>query len=358
MEVKIGGRIISKHSRPYFIADIAANHDGDIDRAYHLIELAKDAGADAAKFQNFKAQTIVSKNGFESLGSQLSHQSTWKKSVFDTYQDVSIPDEWSEKLKKKCDEIGIEYMTSPYDFDSVDHADQYVNAYKIGSGDITWTGMLEYIAQKKKPILLATGAADLEDVNRAMHTIQKYNEQVILMQCNTNYTASELNFSYINLNVLKTYHKLYPECILGLSDHTFGHTTVLGAYMLGARVFEKHFTDDNNREGPDHKFSMNPLAWKQMVCACGELCEALGDGIKRIEANESDTVNIQRRALYIQKDLRKGEQIKKENIYPLRPIKAGAVLPFDEDKVLGKKIAKDLQKDEYLKWEDIENVKR
>ncbi len=120
MEIKIGKRKISSQSDPYFIADIAANHDGEIERAYRLIELAKEAGADAAKFQNFKAETIVSRHGFESLGAQLSHQSAWKKSVYETYQDASLSDLWSEKLKEKCDEVGIEYMTSPYDMPSVD----------------------------------------------------------------------------------------------------------------------------------------------------------------------------------------------------------------------------------------------
>ncbi len=357
MEIKIGNRTISETSRPYFIADIAANHDGDIDRAYRLIELAKEAGADAAKFQNFKAETIVSKGGFESLGAQLSHQSSWKKSVFDTYQDASLPDVWSERLKAKCDEVGIEYMTSPYDFASVDLADRYVNAFKIGSGDITWPEILEYIAKKEKPVLLATGASELCDVKRAMQAVLKYNKQVVLMQCNTNYTASDDNFSFINLNVLHAYHTLYPDCILGLSDHTFGHTTVLGAYALGARVFEKHFTDDNDREGPDHKFSMNPVTWKRMVRACEELREAMGDGIKRVEDNERDTVNIQRRAFYLQRNLKKGDTIEEEDIFPLRPVKDGAVLPFERSEVIGRRAARDIQRDECLRWEDIEDVK-
>lgn len=356
MEIKIGNRIISNESKPYFIADIAANHDGDLDRAFHLIELAKEAGADAAKFQNFKAETIVSKYGFESLGGQLSHQSTWKKSVFETYQDASVPDVWSMKLKEKCDEVGIEYMTSPYDFASVDWADRYVNAFKIGSGDITWLEIIEHMAKKQKPILLATGASDEEAVKRAMDSIQKYNSEIVLMQCNTNYTASASNFSYINLNVLKTYRKLYPDCILGLSDHTFGHTTVLGAFALGARVFEKHFTDDNLREGPDHKFSMNPVTWKEMVKACNELYEAMGDGIKRVEDNEVDTVHIQRRALYVQCDLKQGDVITEENVFPLRPVKEGAILPFDKEQILGKKLKVAKGKDECLKWEDLEDV--
>lgn len=358
MEIKIGSRIISEQSSPYFIADIAANHDGDIDRAYRLIELAKEAGADAAKFQNFKAETIVSKRGFESLGGQLSHQSSWKKSVFETYQDASLPDAWSEKLKAKCGEVGIEYMTSPYDFASVDLADQYVNAFKIGSGDITWTEILTYIAEKKKPVLLATGASDLSDVKRAVDVILKHNRQIVLMQCNTNYTASDSNFNYINLNVLRTYRKLWPDCILGLSDHTFGYTTVLGAYMLGARVFEKHFTDDNDREGPDHKFSMNPQTWRQMVHACNELSAALGDGIKRVEENEADTVNIQRRALYLSKSLKKGDLITEADLFPLRPVKPGAVLPYEKSCVIGKRLAEDKRADECLFWEDVRDAER
>lgn len=358
MKIKIGNRVIDQKSEPYFIADIAANHDGDLKRAYHLIELAKEAGADAAKFQNFKAETIVSKIGFESLGSQLSHQSAWKKSVFETYKEASLPDMWSERLKEKCDEVGIEYMTSPYDFASVDLADQYVNAFKIGSGDITWTDIVEYIAKKEKPVILATGASSMEDVKRAMKSIQKYNNQIILMQCNTNYTASDKNFAYINLNVLHMYHELYPNCMLGLSDHTFGYATVLGAMAFGACVFEKHFTDDNDREGPDHKFSMNPTTWKQMVKACHELYEALGDGIKRIEENERETVNIQRRAVYLQRNLRTGDIIRGEDIFPLRPVKKGAVLPFEMQSIIGKKVIRDKQRDECLFWEDIEDDKR
>lgn len=353
MEIRIGNRIISNESKPYFIADIAANHDGDIQRAFRLIELAKEAGADAAKFQNFKAETIVSKWGFESQGKQLSHQASWRKSVFDTYKDVSLPDEWTERLKEKCDAVGIEYMTSPYDFDSVDWADKFVNTYKIGSGDITWIEIVEHIAKKGKPVLLATGASDLSDVERAMGVIQRYNSQIVLMQCNTNYTADFSNFSYVNLNVLKQYKKMYPQCILGLSDHTYGHATVLGAYVLGARVFEKHFTDDNGREGPDHKFSMNPSNWKEMVQACNELCMAMGDGNKKVEKNEEDTVMVQRRAFYLQKELKKGDIISSKDIFPLRPAKPGAVLPYEKSDIVGRKINKDKKKDECLFWEDI-----
>lgn len=354
--MKIGNREITNNGKPYFIADIAANHDGSLERAFKLIELAKDAGADVAKFQNFKAKTIVSKAGFENLGAQLSHQSSWKKSVFETYEDASVSDEWSQKLKEKCDEIGIEYMTSPYDFASVDWADQYVNAYKIGSGDITWPSIIEYIAEKGKPVLLATGASSMKDVERAMTVLQQKKAEVVLMQCNTNYTASSENFKYINLNVLKTYRDKYPEVVLGLSDHTFGHSTVLGAFALGARVFEKHFTDDNDRSGPDHKFSMNPKTWREMVDATYELYFAMGDGVKRVEENERDTVNIQRRAFYLQKDMKKGDVIEESSVFPLRPVYEGGVMPYEIERIIGKRLIRDMTMDSCLKWEDVEDV--
>lgn len=352
MKIKIGKEIITQTSRPYFIADIAANHDGSLERAYKLIELAKEAGADVAKFQNFKAKTIVSKKGFETMKGQISHQSNWKKTVYEVYEDASIDTTWTELLKKKCDEVGIEYMTSPYDFESVDSVEEYVNAYKIGSGDITWIEILKYIARKNKPILLATGASTLGDVKRAMETLK--NNKIILMQCNTNYTGEKENFNYINLNVLKKYRELYPEIILGLSDHTRGYATVLGAIALGANVIEKHFTDDNNRIGPDHKFAMNPQNWREMVEASMDLYNALGDGEKRIEENEKQTVIVQRRGLYLKKDIKKGKKIRREDLIALRPMKKDGIEPYRMEKILDKKVKKDLYEDNYLKWEDIE----
>jgi len=201
-EIRIGKHLLSKNGPLYFIADIAANHDGDINRAFKLIELAKECGAQAVKFQNFQADKIVSKKGFDDL-LRSAHQKTWKKSVYETYQDASISFDWTAKLKAKCDEIGIEYLTSPYDFDSIEQVDPYVNAYKIGSGDITWMEIIEYIAKKGKPVILATGASSMEDVERAMRVLQEHIKDIVLMQCNTNYTANLENFKYINLKVLK-----------------------------------------------------------------------------------------------------------------------------------------------------------
>jgi sialic acid synthase SpsE len=344
--IKIGNRYLGNGEPPYFIADIAANHDGDLNRAFKLIALAKESGADAAKFQNFQAHKIVSKRGFESLGTQLSHQQSWKKPVYEIYKEASISFDWTEKLKKKCDEVGIEYFTSPYDFESVDHVDPYVNVYKIGSGDITWLEIIEYIARKGKPVMLATGASTMSDVIRAMNVLQSIINDIILMQCNTNYKASPENFKYINLNVLKAYERRFPDVILGLSDHTYGHVTVLGALALGATVFEKHFTDDNSRSGPDHKFAMNPKTWREMVILANDLYLALGNGIKVIEENENETVMVQRRALRYKNDLSKGHILKNEDLLPLRPIPNEGIPPYEIKTIVGKRLNRDVKADE------------
>jgi len=179
MQITIGNHIIGEEHPTYFIADIAANHDGDLERAKLLIRLAKEAGADAAKFQNFRAPKIVSDYGFKSMGGQVSHQASWKKSVFEVYQDASIPFEWTPILKEECDKVGIDYFSSPYDFDAIDMLDAYVPAYKIGSGEIDWLEALERIARKGKPVLLATGAATIGEVQRAVHTILAINPQLV-----------------------------------------------------------------------------------------------------------------------------------------------------------------------------------
>ncbi|NLI41721.1 MAG: N-acetylneuraminate synthase, partial [Caldisericales bacterium] len=249
MELKIGNTLIGDNHPTYFVADIAANHDGSLERALKLIRQCAEAGANAAKFQNFRGPQIVSDYGFSHMQAQVSHQAKWRKSVVEVYNDASLPFEWTPILKQACDEAGIDYFSAPYDFDAIDMLDPYVPAYKIGSGDITWIEACLRIASKGKPVLLATGASDIGDVQRAVDAILAVNPQLVLMQCNTNYTADPANFNHIHLNVLKTYHDMYPQLILGLSDHTQGMATVLGAVALGARVIEKHFTDDNSREG-------------------------------------------------------------------------------------------------------------
>ena len=348
--LKLGKKVVGWEYPTYFVADISANHDGDLERAKLLIHLCAEAGADAAKFQNFRAPKIVSERGFSALGAQLSHQAKWKKSVYQVYCQASLPWEWTPDLKRECEACGIEYFSAPYDLEAVDMLDPYVNLFKIGSGDITWLEMLRKVACKRKPVLLATGASEIGEVRRAVEEILKVNPQLVLMQCNTNYTGSRENFPHIHLRVLETYRSMFPDVALGLSDHTPGHSTVLGAVALGARVIEKHFTDDYRREGPDHPFSMTPESWREMVDRTRELEDALGSSQKFVAENEQETAVVQRRCLRANQDLKAGTDLREDSLEALRPAPRDAVMPFDLPRVVGKKLKSDLPKGEHLTW--------
>jgi sialic acid synthase SpsE len=353
MDIKIGNRLVGNSLPTYFIADLAANHDGDLERARMLIRLAGQSGADAAKFQNFRAPKIVSDYGFKEMNAQVSHQASWKKSVIEVYEGASIPFEWTPILKEECDRVGIEYFTSPYDFEAIDYVTPYVPAFKVGSGEIDWIEALERMARKGKPMILATGASDIADVQRAVHAILNLNPKLVLMQCNTNYTASPDNYDHIHLNVLKTYATMFPQVVLGLSDHTHGNATVLGAVSLGARVIERHFTDDNSREGPDHKFALNPSDWTHMVEETRQLERALGSSDKFIAGNEQETKVVQRRCLRAAKEIQAGEVLTRDMIDVLRPATPGAIKPHELPVVVGTRALKVIAKGAELRWTDL-----
>jgi sialic acid synthase SpsE len=288
MDIKIGNRLIGPNHPTYFIADIAANHDGDLERAKLLIRLAKEAGADAAKFQNFDAPKIVSDYGFKAM-----------------------------------------------------------------SGEIDWIEALERMAAKGKPFFIATGASTIGEVQRAVHAILKINKQLVLMQCNTNYTANPDNYDHLHLNVLKTYATMFPDVILGLSDHTHAVAPIVGAVALGARVIERHFTDSNDREGPDHKFAMNPENWANMVKEIRLLERAMGSPDKFIASNEVQTAIVQRRCLRASRDIKAGEIFTRDMIDVLRPATPGAIKPDQIREVIGTKAMVDMPLGKELCWTDL-----
>ena len=254
------------------------------------------------------------------------------------YDKASLPISWTEALRDTCSDAGIDYITTPYDLSLIPILSEYVSAWKVGSGDITWHEMIRTLSLDNKPLLIATGASNMNEVELAMSVVLENKRDVVLMQCNTNYTASLENFKYIELNVLKQYRKKYPDIILGLSDHTPGHSTVLGSIALGAKVIEKHFTDDNEREGPDHKFSMNPGSWRDMVDRSRELEYALGTGIKKIMDNEKESVVVQRRGLCASHDLDVGHIITSDDLIALRPCINDGIEPYKMQQLIGKRI--------------------
>lgn len=350
---EIENRKIGINYPVYFVADIGANHNGSLNKAKDLIFMAAEAGANAIKFQHFSANTIVSDYAFKLLKDNHSHQAKWKKNVFEVYQAASLNLDWTSELKNACEKSGVTFFSSPYSMELADFLDPYVPAYKIGSGDITWIEFIEHIAGKNKPYLLATGASNIDEVDKAVSACLKINNKLCLMQCNTNYTADSENLKFVNLNVLKMYARRFPNLILGLSDHTPGHLSVLGAVSLGSKIIEKHFTDNNQDDGPDHLFAMNPKSWKEMVLAVRDLEFALGSEEKKIEDNEIESSIVQRRAIRASRNLQAGEVLSYNDLIFLRPCPSNAIPPSELKNIIGKTLKNAISFEQEIQWKDF-----
>lgn len=357
--IRIGLREVGRGKPAYIIAEVGSNFDGDLTRAKELALRCKEAGADAYKIQNFLAPRIVSDEGFRNL--KVAFQSHWKSSVVDVYRKAEFPREWVRELAGYCGSIGIDFMSSPYDFEAVDMLEAIgVTAHKIGSGEIDNLRFLEYVAKTGKPVIIGAGAATHEEVSAAVAAIRdEGNDNVIVLQCVTNYPSPIADANLAAMTALGA------SCgtLYGYSDHTIGPTqggddpidglTVpLGAVALGACVIEKHVTDDPSRTGPDHPFAMTIGGnFAQMVRGIRAMESALGDGAKRLMPSEQETVVIQRRGAYASRDIAQGEAFSDENVVLLRPavgVKAG-----DISKLLGRPAARALGAGSPIRYDDI-----
>ncbi len=347
-EIKIGNRMIGQDYPTYFIAEIGGNFDGSLDKAKQLIDAAKESGADCAKFQTFRTDLIVSEGGFSKMELKGVH-GTWGRTVSEVFKDVELPLEWHQEIAEYCKSVDIDFSTSPYFKEAVDLcADLKLPFIKIGSGDITWLEMVEYVANKGLPIMLATGDATMSEIDEAVRTIKHTgNRNLVLMQCITNYPSQ---IDSANVNVLKTYQDAF-ECLTGYSDHSPGSAVALATVVLGGRVIEKHFTLNKKDEGPDHPHSMEPTEFKQMVESVREVERAMGSSCKEVVSEESETVYVQRRCLYAKKQLFKNQIITESDISVLRP--ALGIPPKYKELVIGKRINKDIPQGDPIFWEDI-----
>ncbi|HUT96472.1 MAG TPA: N-acetylneuraminate synthase family protein [Candidatus Paceibacterota bacterium] len=346
--IKIGSKLVGKEQPTYFIADIGANFDSNLEKAKKLALAVKKSGADCVKFQTFAADKIVSGPSFAKMHLKGIHGS-WKKPINQIFKEAEFPRAWHKKLADYCKKINIDFSSSPYDFEAVDLLDKIgVNFFKIGSGEIIWPEMLKYIARKNKPMILATGDSTLAEVDEAIRIIESTgNNKLILLQCITNYPSKIEN---ANINVLKTYQTAF-NIITGYSDHSPGDIVVLGSVALGGKVIEKHFTLNKKDSGPDHPHSMEPQEFKQMVDKVRLLEKALGSTRKEVTAEEFETVIVQRRSLHVNKNIKAGETIKRNDIIELRP--ATGILPKHKDIVVGRKAKINIKKREAIQWEDI-----
>ncbi len=347
-EIKIGDRLVGAGHPTYMIAEIGANFDGSIDKAKRLIDAAKEAGADCAKFQTFRTEKIVSEGGFSRMQLKGVHGS-WGRTVSEVFKDAEFPMEWHREIADYCRQIGIDFSTSPYFKEAVDLCVELdVPFIKIGSGDITWLEMLDYIARTGKPLMLATGDATLSEIDEAVRTIEATgNRNLILMQCITNYPSK---IESANVNVLKTYQSAF-DILTGYSDHAPGPVVALASVVLGGCVIEKHFTLNKKDKGPDHPHSMEPQDFRQMVDYVREVERAMGSTRKEVVAEEGETVYVQRRCLYAKRNLPKGHIMTEEDIDVLRP--ALGIPPKYKSVIIGKTCKENIEKGQPLFWENF-----
>jgi sialic acid synthase SpsE len=347
-EIKIGDRLIGHGHPVYIIAEIGANFDKSIEKAKKLCDAAKESGADCAKFQTFCTPKIVSEGGFSRMKLHGVHGS-WGRTVSEVFKDAEFPREWHQEVAEYCKNIGIDFSTSPYDVEAVDLCVKLDLPFiKIGSGEITWLEMLNYIARKGKPLFLATGDATLAEIDEAVRVIEASgNRDLVLMQCITNYPSK---IDSANVNVLKTYQKAF-DILTGYSDHSPGPVVALASVVLGGCVIEKHFTLNKADKGPDHPHSMNPAEFKLMVDYVREIERAMGSTRKEVVEEEGETVYVQRRGLYAKRNISKGKLIEEEDIDVLRP--AIGILPKFKSIIIGKTAKNDIAAGQPLFWENF-----
>lgn len=344
---KIADREVGEGCPVFLIAEVGSNFDGDLDRAYKLIDLAMECGADAVKFQSFLPDKIINRKAFEGL--KVGFQSKWDKDVYKVYHEAHLPWDWHEKLIRYCEKVGAMFFSSPYDFASVNHlVDIGVPALKIGSGDVTWLEILKHQAAKGLPILMGTGACTLAEIDQAVRTLEEGGcGELILLQCVTNYPSS---FETANIRAMVNMGNIF-NLPYGYSDHTPGHTVPLGAVTLGGCVIEKHFTDDKNRKGPDHPFAMDGADFKAMAQAVRELEKAMGDGVKRVVDEESETVILQRRAIYAARPLEKGHILNRDDLVVIRP--QHGITPDHLERVVGCALSRAVGELEPITWDHL-----
>jgi pseudaminic acid synthase len=344
----IGRNEINKNSPVYFIAELSANHQQDIEIALKTIEKMKESGANAVKLQTFKPESITldCNNSFF----QIRHGTLWDgMTLYKLYKKVYTPWEWQPKLKEYAESIGLDFFSSPFDFEAVDFlCKMNVPAFKIASFEITDIPLIEYIVSKQKPIIISTGIATLEDINLALKVCRsESNKDIALLKCTSAYPTP---LEEVNLLTIPDMEKRF-KVIVGLSDHTLGISVPVAASVLGAKIIEKHFILDRKLGGPDSAFSLEPREFKNMVDIIRETEKSMGRETYELTGKQISGRKFAR-SLFAVKDIEKGEVLTKENIRSIRP--GDGLHPKYFYDIIGKKANTDISFGTPLSWDLIE----
>jgi len=333
--------------KTFIIAEAGVNHNGNIELAKKLIDVAVKAGADAVKFQTFKAEKSISiyakKAGYQEKTTNTS------ESHLDMVRKLELDEAAHKELFFYCRSKDIQFLSTPFDHDSIDLLNKLgLGIFKFPSGEITNLPYLRKIGVMKKKIILSTGMADIGEIEDVIDVFIKAGtvcENITVLHCNTEYPTP---FEDVNLRAMQTIKAAFPGIQVGYSDHTLGIEVPIAAVALGATVIEKHFTLDRSLPGPDHRASLEPSELKAMVYAIRSIEESLGDGIKKPSPSELNNKLIARKSIVAARDIRKGEPFTEENLTVKRP--GTGISPMRWDEVIGQKAGRDYNIDELISW--------
>ncbi|MDL0131506.1 N-acetylneuraminate synthase family protein [Halobacterium salinarum] len=342
----IGDRQVGDDSPTFVIAEAGSNHNGDLELAKELIDAAVDAGADAVKFQTFRAEEMYVEDSGE-----VEYLDD-NRSIYDVIESMEMPYEWIPELHDYCRERDIFFMSTPFDERSADELAEYVPAWKVASYTSSHHPFLRYLADTDKPVIMSTGAHELDEIAESVSMLRNVGvSNLVLLQCVAAYPTP---LSKINVRFVETLQNKF-NVLTGLSDHTLDPVTAPSAAVaLGATVVEKHFTLDKTMEGPDHQFALEPDELDQMVSAIRDTESALGTGEKHVLEVEEELYEKARRAIHAVRDIEAGDEFTTENVEVLRPGEKDAGLdPKFYDEILGETSARSIQKGDGIQWSDV-----
>lgn len=348
-QVTLGSNTLLPGSRPYVIAEIGVNHEGSLDLARRLIHLAKEGGANAAKFQSYKANRIASKHSpaYWDIAKEPA------ESQFELFQryDKFGPEEF-RLLADCCREAEIDFISTPFDTEAVEFLNSLVPFFKVASADINNVPLLRQIGSKRKPVVLSTGASTLDEIRFAVETLtQAGAEDVVLLHCVLNYPCPMRN---AHINMIKGLQRAYPNNVVGYSDHTLPDERMLvltAAWLNGALVLEKHFTHDKTLPGNDHYHAMDRDDLLKFIANLDLLEEVLGNEYKSSLDEEAPARQHARRSIVIERALKAGQVITEQDLTCKRP--AHGISPLFWDQVIGRTVRRDLDEEHILGWEDL-----
>ena len=347
--IQLGRRRVGPGSKPYLIAEIGVNHGSDLDLAKSLIELAKEGGADAAKFQTYKSDRLAAKHS-PAYWDLNEEPTTNQRELFAKYDGFG-PEEY-QALAEHCRTVDIDFLSTPFDLEAVDLLDPVAPFFKIASADITNIPLLRRVASKGKPVLQSTGASSLAEVDIAYRTLTAAGcKDIILLQCTLNYPCPDEN---ANLNMIEGLAHAFPTCVVGYSDHTIPDeemTVLTAAWLKGAVVIEKHFTHDKSLVGNDHYHAMNADDCKRFIANVERLDKVLGQTFKAPLPDEAQAREHARRSIVTDGALKAGDVLREDMITTKRP--AHGIPPLHWDEVIGRKLAVDLDDDIPLQWQHL-----